>query len=57
MAPKPKKNNGQKLAIAGAATLIAEPALALAHQGSLGVIVGLAAGAVASPMPISSATQ
>ncbi len=40
-------NNGQKLAIAGAATLVAEPALALAHTGGLGVIVGFAAGAVA----------
>jgi hypothetical protein len=39
--------NSQKLAIAGAATLIAEPALALTHTGGLGVIVGLAAGAVA----------
>src|SRR5437763_1624775 len=39
-------NKGQKLAIAGTATLLAEPALALAHTGGLGVIVGLAVGAV-----------
>src|SRR5260370_12486745 len=32
---------------AGAATLIAEPALALAHQGGVGIIVGLVIGAVA----------
>ncbi len=36
-----------KLMGAGAATLIAEPALALAHQGGLGIIVGLVIGAVA----------
>src|SRR5579884_1832133 len=38
---------GQKLITAGSVALIAEPALALAHQGGLGVIIGLAAGAVA----------
>src|SRR5260370_42013846 len=32
---------------AGTATVIAEPVLALAHQGGLGVIVGLALGAAA----------
>ena len=36
-----------KLLAAGTATLIAEPALAFAHQGGLGIIVGLAVGAVA----------
>src|SRR5579859_2060721 len=35
---------GQKLAAAGTALLIAEPALAFAHTGGVGVIVGLAAG-------------
>src|SRR5690242_5797118 len=38
---------GQKMVAAGSVALIAEPALALAHQGGLGVILGLAAGAVA----------
>jgi FtsK/SpoIIIE family len=36
-----------KLLAAGTATIIAEPMLALAHQGGLGIIVGLAIGAVA----------
>lgn len=38
---------GQKLAAAGGTALIAEPVLALAHQGAVGVIVGLALGAAA----------
>lgn len=38
---------GQKLFAAGTATLIAEPALALAHMGGVGAIVGLAVGAIA----------
>lgn len=38
---------GHKLLAAGTATLIAEPVFALAHQGALGVILGLAAGAAA----------
>src|SRR5260370_22728277 len=38
---------GHKLLAAGTATLIAEPAFALAHQGTVGVILGLAAGAAA----------
>jgi hypothetical protein len=42
-----KGNKTHKLMAAGTATLIAEPALAFAHQGGLGVIVGLVAGAVA----------
>jgi hypothetical protein len=42
-----RKGRGHKLAAASVATLIAEPALALAHTGGTGVIVGLAAGAVA----------
>lgn len=42
-----KKGQGQKLAAAGAAMIIAEPALALAHTGGAGVLVGLAAGAIA----------
>lgn len=37
----------QKLLAAGAAVTIAEPALALAHTGGVGVIVGLALGAIA----------
>lgn len=41
------KNNGHKLIAAGTAMLIAEPALALAHTGGIGIIVGLAAGAIA----------
>src|SRR5712692_9641393 len=41
-------NKAHKLMGAGAATLIAEPALAMAHQGGLGIILGLVAGAVAS---------
>jgi hypothetical protein len=40
-------NKAHKLLGAGAATLIAEPALAMAHQGGLGIIVGLVIGAVA----------
>ena len=36
----------QKVAIASAVTLIAEPALALTHAGGIGVIAGLAAGAL-----------
>lgn len=40
-------NKAHKLMGAGAATLIAEPALAMAHQGGLGIIVGLVIGAVA----------
>jgi Helicase HerA, central domain len=36
-----------RLLAAGTATLIAEPALAMAHQGGIGVIVGLAVGAAA----------
>lgn len=35
---------GQKLAIAGTMTMIAEPILALTHAGGIGVIVGLAIG-------------
>jgi hypothetical protein len=42
-----KKGQGQKLVAAGAAMMIAEPALALAHTGGTGVIVGLAVGAIA----------
>lgn len=42
-----RKGRGHKLAAASVATIIAEPALALAHTGGTGVIVGLAAGAVA----------
>ncbi len=38
---------GQKLLAAGTAALIAEPALALAHTGGVGAIVGLAVGAIA----------
>lgn len=38
---------GQKLAVAGATVLIAEPAMQLAHFGGPGVIAGLAAGALA----------
>ncbi len=38
---------GQKLVAASAAIIIAEPAMQLAHFGGPGVIVGLAAGAVA----------
>lgn len=41
------KEQGQKLAFAGAVSLIAEPAMQLAHFGGPGVIAGLAAGAVA----------
>jgi hypothetical protein len=40
-------NKTHKLIAAGSATLIAEPALAMAHQGGLGIIVGLVVGAVA----------
>jgi hypothetical protein len=36
--------NNYKLAFAGAATMVAEPLLALAHAGGVGVIVGLAIG-------------
>jgi hypothetical protein len=36
--------SGQKLAIAGTMTMIAEPILALTHAGGIGVIVGLAIG-------------
>lgn len=39
--------HGQKLLAAGTAALIAEPVLALAHMGGVGVIVGLAVGAAA----------
>src|SRR5712691_11135261 len=39
-------SKAHKLMGAGAATLIAEPALAMAHQGGLGIIVGLVIGAV-----------
>jgi hypothetical protein len=35
---------GQKIAIASAVTLVAEPVLALAHAGGVGVLVGLAVG-------------
>src|ERR1700719_1394845 len=42
-----QESKTHKLLAAGSATLIAEPALAFAHQGGLGVILGLAAGAVA----------
>src|ERR1700731_2193863 len=42
-----KGDKTRQLMAAGTATLIAEPALAFAHQGGLGVIVGLVAGAVA----------
>jgi len=38
---------GQKLLAAGTAALIAEPALALAHTGGIGAIVGLVVGAIA----------
>lgn len=38
---------GQKLLAAGTAALIAEPALAIAHMGGVGAIVGLAVGAIA----------
>jgi hypothetical protein len=38
---------GHKWLAASTATLIAEPVLALAHQGGVGVILGLAAGAAA----------
>jgi len=38
---------GHKLAAAGTAALIAEPALAFAHTGGVGVIVGLAIAAAA----------
>lgn len=38
---------GQKIAIAGAVSLIAEPAMQLAHFGGPGVIAGLAAGVAA----------
>ncbi len=38
---------GQKLAAAGATILVAEPALAIAHTGPVGIIVGLALGAIA----------
>ena len=41
------KEQGQKLVTAGAAILIVEPAMQLAHFGGPGVIAGLAAGAVA----------
>lgn len=41
------KEQGQKIAFAGAVSLIAEPAMQLAHFGGPGVIAGLAAGAVA----------
>lgn len=41
------EEQGQKLVAAGATILIAEPAMQLAHFGGPGVIVGLAAGAVA----------
>ena len=40
-------SKAHKLLGAGAATLIVEPALAMAHQGGLGIILGLVAGAVA----------
>ncbi|EFH82727.1 hypothetical protein [Ktedonobacter racemifer] len=40
-------NNTQKLAIAGATTLVAEPVFLMAHYGGVGVIAGLAAGAFA----------
>ncbi len=42
-----KKRSGHKWLAAGTTALIAEPALAMAHQGGIGVIVGLAAGAAA----------
>jgi hypothetical protein len=42
-----RTGRGHKLLAAGTATLIAEPVLALAHQGGLGILVGLAAGAAA----------
>lgn len=38
--------DGRKFAYASAATLIAEPLLALAHTGGIGAIVGLGAGAL-----------
>lgn len=38
---------GHKLFAAGSAVAVAEPAMALAHQGGLGVIVGLALGVAA----------
>lgn len=41
------KSQGRKLAAGAGAMMIAEPALALAHQGGTGVIVGFAAGAIA----------
>src|ERR1700694_4466196 len=41
-----RTGKAHKLLAAGTATLIAEPALAFAHQGGLGIIVGLAVGAV-----------
>jgi hypothetical protein len=40
-------SKGQKLATAGAAFLIAEPALAFAHTGGIGTIVALTVGAAA----------
>src|SRR5450759_1633399 len=44
---KRRTGKAHKLLAAGTATLIAEPALAMAHQGGIGVIVGLAVGAAA----------
>src|SRR5260370_36697014 len=42
-----RTGKAHKFLAAGTATLIAEPALAIAHQGGIGVIVGLAVGAAA----------
>ncbi len=42
-----RAGNGHKWLAAGTASLIAEPALQMAHQGTIGVIVGLAVGAAA----------
>jgi hypothetical protein len=42
-----RTGKAHKFLAAGTATLIAEPALAMAHQGGIGVIVGLAVGAAA----------
>lgn len=39
--------NGHKLLAAGSTVLVSEPALALAHQGGVGIIAGLLLGAIA----------
>jgi hypothetical protein len=44
--PAMMKFDGRKFAYASAASLIAEPLLALAHTGGIGAIVGLGAGAL-----------